>query len=72
MFLWGLEGLEWSQMVRGSRAIHFSLQIPHIDRSRPMLTPFWVSQAKLLGAFGAWRETFQKNQPWDLEPDLEL
>ena len=29
-------------------------------------------QVLLLGAFGAWGETFQKNRPWILGPDLEL
>ena len=29
-------------------------------------------QGKLLGAFGACGETFQKKQPWDLRQDLEL
>ena len=67
----GLGGLEWSKMVRGTRTIILVPLIPHIDHSRPRSTPFWVSQAKLLGAFGAWGETFHQNRPWDLEPDLE-
>ena len=71
-FLVGLGGPEWSKTVRGTRTIILVPLIPHIDHSRPRSTPFWVSQAKLLGAFGAWGETFQENRPWDLRPDLEL
>ena len=71
-FLGGLGGPEWSKTVRGTRTIILVPLIPHIDHSRPRSTPFWVSQAKLLGAFGAWGETFQENRPWDLRPGLEL
>ena len=69
---WVLGGLEYSKKVCGTRTIILVPLIPHIDHSRPRSTPFWVSQAKLLGAFGAWGETFQENRPWDLRPDLEL
>ena len=68
----GLGGLEWSKKVRGTRTIHFPVPIPHIDHFEPVSNQFWVSQGKLLGAFGAWGETFQKNRPWDLEHGLEL
>ena len=43
-FLVGLGGLEWSKMVRGTRMIHFSVPIPHIDHSRPISNRFWVSK----------------------------
>ena len=62
---WVLQGPEWSKTVRGTRTLILVPLIPHIDHSRPRSTPFWVSQAKLLGAFGAWGETFQENRPWD-------
>ena len=52
-FWWVWGGLEWSKMVHGTRTIHFPVPVPHIDHSRPISTPFWASQAKLLGAFGA-------------------
>ena len=71
-FFWGVGGPERSKMVRGTRTIILVPLIPHIDHSRPRSTPFWVSQAKLLGAFGAWGETFQENRPWDLGHGLEL
>ena len=35
------------------------------------LGPILGPKGKLLGAFGAWGETFQKNRPWDLGHGLE-
>ena len=63
----GLGGSEWSKTIRWTRTIILVPLIPHIDHSRPRSTPFWVSQAKLPGAFGAWGETFQENRPWDFD-----
>ena len=72
MFFGGLGGPQCSKTVRGTRTIILVPLIPHIDHSRPRSTPFWVSQAKLLGASGAWGETFPQNRLWDLGHDLEL
>ena len=40
---WGVGGSGMVQMVRGTRTIHFSVPIPHIDHSRPVSISFWMS-----------------------------
>ena len=62
-------GLKWS--VGPVRSIS---QSPFLISTilDPFRLDFGCPQGKLLGAFGAWGETFHQNRPWDLEPDLEL
>ena len=68
--VWGVwNGLKWS--VGPVRSIS---QSPFLISTilDPFRLHFGCPQAKLLGAFGAWGETFQKNRPWDFWHGLEL